>query len=177
MERSLAAFAATLALVCAVGVGSARAEEGAAHETHEPHAAAPPSAPLDLPPAIRAALIEEMQAVLRETQAITSAIPLAEWGAVEQAAARIRASYILERKLGPEDKAALGKALPEGFVLLDQRFHDDAERLSEAAQGGQAETVVFYTSRLLDGCVSCHARYASTRFPGFAARSGAPHGH
>jgi mono/diheme cytochrome c family protein len=26
------------------------------------------------------------------------------------------------------------------------------------------------------GCVSCHARYASTRFPGFGARSGAPHG-
>lgn len=178
LRRALAAAA----LGCAVAAGGASAQESdpTPHDRHageeaggHVRGAEAGTAPvaLDLPQNLRDALVEEMRAVQRDTLAIAAAIPLADWSAVEEAALRIRASYILERTLSAEDRAALGKALPEGFVLLDQRFHEDAAHLAEAARASRADTAVFYASRLFDGCTSCHARYAGARFPGFRAAS------
>lgn len=141
-------------------------------------AEAPPGQPpLQLTPSIRAALIEEMQSLARDMQLITAAIPRAEWEPIEQAATRIRGSFILEKKLSAEDRETLGKTLPDGFLLLDQRLHDDAAHLAMAAREGHADVVVFLAARMLDGCVACHSRYVGSRFPGFRPAPSEPHRH
>lgn len=140
-------------------------------------AAEPPVSPLPLSPNIRAALIEEMQSLQRDMQLITAAIPGGEWDKIEQAARRIRGAFILEQKLGAADKEALEKALPDGFLLLDERLHADAEHLAMAAREGHGDAVVFLTARMLDGCVSCHARYAPVRFPALKPARESMHGH
>jgi hypothetical protein len=140
-------------------------------------AAEPPLSPLPLSPDIRATLIEEMQSLQRDMQVITAAIPGGEWAKIEQAAKRIRGAFILEQKLSAADKEALEKALPDGFLLLDERLHADAEHLALAAREAHGDAVVFLAARMLDGCVSCHARYAIARFPALKPARESMHGH
>jgi cytochrome c556 len=140
-----------------------------------PAAGAPP--PLQLSPSTRTALFEEMQSLARDMQLITAAIPGGEWEKIEQAAKRIRGAFILEQKLSAADREALEKALPDGFLLLDERLHADAEHLAMAAREGHGDAVVFLAARMLDGCVSCHARYATDRFPALKPARESMHRH
>jgi hypothetical protein len=140
----------------------------------EPAAHAPS---LQLSPTIRAALIAEMQALGRDMQVITAAIPTGEWQKIEQTAKRIRGAFILEQKLSQADRETLAKALPDGFLLLDERLHADAEHLSMAARERHGDAVVFLAARMLDGCVSCHTRYAAARFPALQPAGTSEHHH
>lgn len=148
-------------IVFAIGAGAQEAR----HES--------PVLQLSVP--LRAAFIAEMQQVDANMQRIVVGLPRADWTALVEASHDIEGSFILEQKLTAEQRTELHRALPERFLAFDARFHDTAERLGAAARKGDAELAAFYTYKLVESCVSCHARYALHRFPAF--ESGRPTGH
>lgn len=170
-------FTAWAAVFVAVGgLVSARA----AADDHAPPGAGAPS--LALSPDLRAALVEEMQAVERHMAAIVAGTARADWEAVEAAAHAIAGVFILERALSPAQRAELHRVLPAEFLALDEWFHREAAALADAARRRDAALVVFRSQRMLGACVDCHAGWARERFPGFgpAAAAGEPapgHGH
>ena len=121
-----------------------------------------------LSPELRAAFIAEMQHLDTSLQRAASAVARADWVAVERTALEIKGSFILEQRLGAAQLGELHRVLPEAFLALDREFHVHAERLASAAKGADAELAAFYTYKLIDACVSCHARYAQHRFPNLA---------
>jgi hypothetical protein len=121
-----------------------------------------------LSPELRAAFIAEMQHLDASLQRAVSAVARADWAAVERTAHEIKGSFILEQQLSTEQRAELHRVLPEAFLALDREFHAHAERLAVAAKGADAELAAFYSYKLTDACVSCHAQYARHRFPGLA---------
>lgn len=145
----------------------------------EPHAgpAAHAAPSLTLSPKLRAALQAEMVAVRDHTAQLAIRIPAGEWPAVAEHAGRIRDSYIMKQKLSHAEMAQLEERLPAEFQALDAAFHRHADSLARAAHEHDYELAVFYFARLLDGCGSCHARYASHRFGGFGAVLPAGHSH
>jgi hypothetical protein len=121
-----------------------------------------------LSPELRAAFIAEMQHLDTGLQRAVSAVARADWGTAERTAHEIRGSFILEQRLGPEQLAELHRVLPEPFLALDGEFHALAERLAAAAKAANAELAAFYSYKLTEACVSCHAQHARHRFPGFS---------
>lgn len=161
MRRHLPAVIATGILLAASA--AARAE----------HPAAPAS--LHLSPPLRALLQEEMREVTRGTQALVVAMAGADWHATADIAEKIHGSYILHRKLSPEQRQELGRALPAGFKQLDAEFHGRAKKLAQAAHARDHELAAFHFGRMIEACASCHSEYAQSRFPGFSP--GQPSGH
>jgi hypothetical protein len=158
-RRGFAAWAVSLVALAVFGLAAAEAEE------HAPPGAGSPS--LVLSPELRAALVEEMQAVERQTAAIVAGAARADWEAVEAAAHAIAGVFILERALSPAQRAELHRVLPAEFLALDEWFHREAGALAEAARRREAALVVFRSQRMLGACVDCHAGWARERFPGF----------
>lgn len=146
-----------------VGLGMAGLVAVAVAE--EPHAHAGSS--LELSPPLRAGLIEEMRAIDASLRKIVSAVPRADWAAIESGAREIAGAFVLERELTEDQRRELHHALPSGFLELDRRFHGTAERLGRAARERDPELVTFYVQRMMDGCVGCHSRHAPAAFPGF----------
>jgi len=72
--------------------------------------------------------------------------------------------------------AELHEKLPGDFIAMDRRFHATAGKLAHTAASRDGELATFYYGRMLDGCVNCHATYASGRFPGLASGE-TPHQH
>lgn len=126
---------------------------------------------LKLSAPLRAALIAEMQEVDVNMQRIVAGLARADWPALVEASRNIRGSFILKQDLSAEQLAELHAALPEHFLTLDAGFHDTADRLAAAADGKDSELAAFYTYKLAESCVSCHAQYAAHRFPGFEAET------
>jgi hypothetical protein len=137
-------------------------------------AAAGPTAGLSAE--LRAAFIAEMQHLDSGLQRTVSAVARADWPAVERAAHEIAGSFILEQQLSPEQQAELHRMLPAPFLALDRQFHELAQRLALAAKAGDVELAVFYSYKLTDACVACHAQYAPHRFPGLS-RPATSHPH
>jgi hypothetical protein len=121
-----------------------------------------------LSPELRAAFIAEMQHLDTGLQSAVSAVARGDWATAERIAREIRGSFILEQRLSPEQLAELHRVLPEPFLALDRQFHLQAERLAVAAKAADAELAAFYTYKLTEACVACHAHYAEHRFPGLA---------
>jgi len=67
----------------------------------------------------------------------------------------------------------LHQKLPPAFRVLGQSFHQAAGMLAQAASLKNPDVVSFYYYKLVDGCVSCHARFATRRFPGFSTNNAA----
>ncbi|MCK6371908.1 MAG: hypothetical protein L6Q83_11415, partial [Gammaproteobacteria bacterium] len=63
------------------------------------------------------------------------------------------------------------------FRRLDAEFHARAGKLAAAARAGDAELAAYHHSRLLEGCMSCHAVFAAARFPGFDTAPASEHRH
>lgn len=130
-----------------------------------------------LSPELTSLLQQEMREIAAGVQAVGLALAIADWRAIEDTSAKIRASYIMERKLTPAQAKELEDRLPEGFKRLDAEFHQRAERLGDAAAKRDPEVVAFQYSRLLESCAQCHAAYAGARFPGFAGPAAQGHSH
>ncbi len=139
--------------------------------------AAGQSADLRLSPQVRSLLQEEMREVARGTQALAFALAAADWKTLHDTSAKIRASYILDRKLTPAQRLELEHALPAGFKQLDADFHARAQKLALAAEARDHELAAFHFSRMVESCAACHSTYAKTRFPGFVTPTPAAHGH
>lgn len=122
---------------------------------------------LTLSPDLAELLRAEMREIATGVQGIALSLAAADWTAVRDTSEKIRASYIMEKRLTKAQAAELEEALPAPFKVLDARFHQRAARLAAAAAAHDAELAVFHYSRLIESCTQCHALYAARRFPGF----------
>lgn len=140
-----------------------------------PKAVGAPALPLS--PKLHAALVAEMAGVKEGVAELSASLAMGEWEAAARRAERIRDSYILKQKLTPAELEELERALPADFAERDEAFHRHAEGLAHAAKARNYELAVFYFSKMMEGCGSCHARYATHVFKGFrrADRSEAVH--
>lgn len=134
----------------------------------QPAGAATGAPNLALSPGLLELLRAEMLEVASGMQVIALALASGDWQAVANTSAKIRASYILEQRLTPDQIRELELALPDGFKRIDADFHRRAERLHDAAKARDPEMAAFHYSRLIESCAACHASYAQARFPGFA---------
>lgn len=133
---------------------------------------------LKLSPKLRAALVAEMAGLKEGSAELAATLATGDWARASQRALKMRDSYILKQKLTRAELAELEHALPREFAEMDARFHRHAEALAHAAERRDAELSAFYFFRMLDGCMSCHTRYATHVLPGFAAPAPAPaHAH
>ena len=114
---------------------------------------------------------QEMLALLTGTQTIAASLPMADWRVIADTSARMRHSYVLEKKLTQAQEEELSR-LPSQFKSLDEAFHLRAEKLERAAVTRDAEAVAFQFSRLLEECTECHAKFAQGKFPAFGTAYG-----
>ena len=124
---------------------------------------------LKLSPKLRGALVAEMAGLKTGTAELTGALATGDWPRASQRALAIRDSAILKQKLSRAELAEFEHALPADFQELDARFHRHAEALARAAEDHDGELAGFYLGRMIEGCIGCHARYASHALPGFKA--------
>lgn len=132
---------------------------------------------IELSPGLLKLLRAEMREIAGGVQRIALSLATADWKAIQETSTKIRASYILEKKLTPAQAKELEQALPEQFKRLDAEFHQRAEKLGAAAASHDHELVAFQYSRLVENCAQCHAAYAKSRFPGFGTALPQAHHH
>lgn len=149
---------------------------GMSDDRHAPPAAGPASG-LALSPKLRAALVAEMAGLKASVAELSVSLTSGEWEKTAERAARVRDSYIMKQKLSAAELEQLERSLPEDFIAMDERFHQHAEGLAHAAQMRDHELAVFYFSKMLEGCGSCHAKYAAHTFPGYRQTEPASHAH
>lgn len=147
-------------------------------------AANTPAADLDTPrqdvrlsPDLFNLLREEMREIAAGTQGIALFLATADWKSIQETSTKIRASYIMEKKLTSAQLKELEQALPSHFKQLDSEFHQRAEKLGMAAAAHDLELTAFQFSRLVESCALCHASYAKSRFPGFVSPVQHEHHH
>lgn len=134
--------------------------------------AAEPLAPhqgIELSPDLLNLLRAEMREIAGGVQGIALSLATANWMSIQETSTKIRASYIMEKKLTAAQTKELEQALPEHFKQLDAEFHQRAEKLGAAAAAHDPELVAFQYSRLIESCALCHSAYAKSRFPGFSS--------
>lgn len=142
--------------------------------------AAEPHTPQDgivLSPEVLNLLRAEMREIAGGVQGVALSLATADWKSIEATSTKIRASYIMEKKLTSAQAKELENALPVQFKRLDAEFHQRAEKLGAAAAAHDSELAVFHYSRLVESCVRCHASFAGKRFPGFSAPKTLGHHH
>lgn len=132
---------------------------------------------LEISPDLMDLLRVEMRAILSGIQTIPAGIATADWERVADISSKISSSYILAQKITLEQRQELQQSLPEHFKKIDENFHLEAEKLELAARKHDAQLVAFHYYRLIDSCTSCHAAYATSKFPGFLPKSEIEHHH
>ncbi|MGD2063261.1 MAG: cytochrome c [Nitrospirota bacterium] len=161
-------FLAALVVVVSLAAGSADTVAAEGHGTDQG---------VMLSPELLDLLRAEMREVTAGVQELALSLVTADWKALQETSAKIRASYIMEKKLTPTQAGELEKALPGRFKQLDAEFHQRAAKLGAAAAAHDPELVVFHYSRLVESCVRCHSSFARNRFPGFASPVPQDHHH
>ncbi|MCI0506140.1 MAG: cytochrome c [Gammaproteobacteria bacterium] len=130
-----------------------------------------------LPPDLLNLLREEMREIAAGIQGIALFLATADWKSIQETSAKIRASYIMEKKLTAAQAKELEQALPGQFKQLDSEFHQRAEKLGMAAAAHDPELAAFQFSRLVESCALCHTAYAKSRFPEFVSPVQHEHHH
>lgn len=128
-------------------------------------------------PRVRELLVEEMHSIKQASEQILNGLVVGDHSLVENMARQIHDSFILEKSLTEKDRKDLMKAAPAEFLHMDGAFHVTAKKLSEAARHKDRELELFYYSRMIEGCQSCHAKFAPARFPGFSGKQAGGHVH
>lgn len=145
----------------------------AADAEHRDHAAQPGGmAALSTP--LREALAQEMVALQNGMMSIIPAFASGNWALVAETGKQMEQSYIMKQALSAEQLDELHHLLPPQFLELDAQFHYLAGMLSHAADNRKPELAAFYFSRLLETCTTCHARFATEKFPALSAREDRP---
>ena len=119
-----------------------------------------------LTPRLKDLLANEMQQVAQATADLALAIANGDHHTAMDLGVAVRDSFILKQSLTDQDKKDLMSAVPPAFVALDRQFHAAAGKLAHAAEAGDSQLQGFYFSEMLRSCVTCHAEFASDRFPG-----------
>ncbi len=136
-----------------------------------------PTNKLELSPEVAKLLREEMQEITVGVQGVTLALASGDWDTIVETSDKIRASYILNKKLTDAQVEELESKLSHGFKALDQEFHERAAKLGAAAEARDAELAAFHLYRMIESCATCHAAHASSRFPGFAGEDSEAEDH
>lgn len=123
----------------------------------------------ELPPRVRALLLEEMNSILDATGKILGALVRGQDSAVAEQARAIHDSFILKQEMTEADRKALKAAVPAAFVERDRAFHELTARLAEAARKGNGTLQEELFGEMVGACRECHAEHAQDRFPGLAA--------
>lgn len=160
----------TITVVCSLiaGIVNSYAAEADAHAHSDE---------ITLSPDLLNLLRAEMHEIAGGIQGVALAITIADWKSIQETSAKIRASYIMEKKLTKAQADELAKTLPENFKQLDAEFHQRAEKLGEAAANRDPELAAFQYSRMIESCAHCHSLYARQRFPGFTSQTPKSHHH
>jgi len=137
----------------------------------------PTHAIIRLSPKLKQALMDEMRALNEAMPRLVVAVAAGDWHTLHDLGRRVRDGFIMKQALSGKERAELHRALPAGFLQMDAAFHEHAGRLAQAAAEHDGELVAFYSYRLMDGCIRCHATYASGKFPGFGKPAGQGHRH
>lgn len=137
---------------------------------------AEPVAP-KLAPKLQKLFAEEMVAILQASQQIIAALAAGDHTAVAKNAQAIHDSFILDKNLTAQDRHALETAVPPAFLELDGAFHQMAAKLAEAARRKDLDLQHYYFSRMLESCQTCHAKYATDKFPAFGGKTPVMHSH
>lgn len=116
---------------------------------------------------LRILLRQEMISIDRAMGTLSSDIAQGQWASASKTAAQVRDSFILKQSLTQEQAHELHAKLPQAFINLDVRFHNQADKLADAAHHRDPELSVFYYAQMMNSCVQCHTTHAPTRFPGF----------
>ena len=119
---------------------------------------------------LRNLLAQEMQALQSGMMSIIPAYVSGNWGEIESIAEKMNSSYILKQNLTESQVKELQTALPHAFIEKDQRFHYLAGMLEHAAKNKKAELINFYFSEMNESCVSCHAIFATHKFPALLSK-------
>ena len=142
-------------------------------ETDHGHLAKPEMATgAQLSPALMTLLNQEMALIQKGMMDLIPLIAAGEWDDAAAIGKQIKASFILKQKLTAAQKEELHRILPELFVEMDQDFHKFAGMLAHAAEMKNADVVNFYFYKMTAACVSCHGKFAATRFPGLSLEKG-----
>jgi hypothetical protein len=146
-----------LVVLLSLGVTAAHAEDP---HTHAP--AHDSRVILELSPAERAVVLEEMRGFLGGVQQMTSALGRQDMPAAADAARS------MGQKLAHALPPALGARLPQEFRQLGAAVHRDFDQIALDADSLQdPSTSLNQLSATLQKCVSCHATY-QIRTPAFA---------
>ena len=129
-----------------------------------------------LTPRLKDLLSQEMRQVAQATADLSLAIASGDHHAAMELGLAVRDSFILKRSLTDQDKKDLMGAVPPEFVAMDRRFHGLAGKLAHAAEAKDSELQGVYYAKVIETCVTCHAHFASDRFPGLGGDAGA-HDH
>ncbi|MGB5510810.1 MAG: hypothetical protein WBM87_03780 [Woeseiaceae bacterium] len=132
---------------------------------------------LQLSQEVRSLLQAEMREIAVAVQAVAVSLATGNWESIATISENIRASYVMEKNLTDSQRHELEDQLPDYFKRLDAEFHARAEKLGSAAAAHDAEAVAFQYYRLVEGCATCHATFATTRFPGFSSIIPEQHQH
>ncbi|MDH5508859.1 MAG: hypothetical protein OEZ32_00725 [Nitrospinota bacterium] len=130
-----------------------------------------PEGKLNLSPELKTLLAEEMRFIQQGMTELVPAIASGDSVKVADVATRMKESFILAKKLKPEQMKELHHSLPPGFVKMDTDFHDFSGMLASAAKAEQWNVVPYLYYRLSEGCMNCHATYAQERFPKLAGKA------
>lgn len=163
------------AAIAAVALSAQVHDHAAMHETG---ASAEPAGVAGLPPELRTLFKLEMAGLQGAMLELFPAVISGDWEGIARIAVKIRGGFVLAQQLTPAQREELLRALPAGFLERDAEFHQLATGLEHAAHRKQADVVTFYVNKLTEGCVGCHSRYATERFPALAPAGPAPaHAH
>jgi hypothetical protein len=157
-----------LVLLTAAGACHADAPDGTDEQAVGSPASADAGEGLALPPHLRAVLIKEMLGLRQGVAELAASLSAGEWDNTQRTAVAIRDSYIMRQALTESELHELEAILPADFAELDERLHEHADALARAVAHRDSELSVFYYGKILDGCQSCHRRYATKTLPGFA---------
>ena len=130
-----------------------------------------------LSPELRQLLAKEMQLIDSGMGELLSAIAAGDWKTIEAISGKIQHSFILKQQLTDHQLHELHEKLPAEFVRMDVGFHETAGKLAAVTHHRDVELATFYYSRLVDGCVNCHAAFAPQRFPGLTVHESEEHQH
>jgi hypothetical protein len=155
------------ALLVAMGFGSTFGTDATAAEPIGPK----------LTNRLQQLLSEEMQMIRQASRHIMDGLISGDHALVASMAKQIENGFILDKELTDQDKADLMAAAPQEFLEMDGRFHELAGKLSHAGQAEDRELQLFYFNQMMDGCMACHGRFATNKFPAFAGVQPSGHSH
>lgn len=106
-------------------------------------------------------LIEEMQILDSAYREVVSAVSVGDGKRVYEALHSMHGTMEKTHEGVHHGTVKLKKnaAKLETFVKMDKEFHNELEKLADAAQKNDQQKMLVITKGLLDGCVKCHQMF------------------